>query len=107
MSAECRQLLSTAFEQDHPVAVRYPRGSGARCPHLRKACPSGKEIRRERVATDDLAAPRVAILAFGTLLYPALQAAESLERHRCQHALGQNRSTWICCCRSLRSTMHW
>jgi len=26
---ECRQLLSSAFEQDHPVAVRYPRGSGA------------------------------------------------------------------------------
>jgi 1-deoxy-D-xylulose-5-phosphate synthase len=29
-------------------------------------------------ATDDLAAPRVAILAFGTLAVPALQAAESL-----------------------------
>jgi 1-deoxy-D-xylulose-5-phosphate synthase len=27
--AECRQLLSAAFEQNHPVAVRYPRGSGA------------------------------------------------------------------------------
>ena len=26
---ECRQLLSSAFEQDHPVAVRYPRGAGA------------------------------------------------------------------------------
>src|SRR3982750_808090 len=26
---EFRQLLTTAFEQDHPVAVRYPRGSGA------------------------------------------------------------------------------
>ena len=25
---ECRQLLTTAFEQDHPVAVRYPRGAG-------------------------------------------------------------------------------
>src|SRR5690606_25117404 len=26
--AETRQLLSTAFAQNHPVAVRYPRGSG-------------------------------------------------------------------------------
>ena len=26
---ECRQLLSSAFAQDHPVAVRYPRGAGA------------------------------------------------------------------------------
>ena len=25
---ECRQLLTSAFEQDHPVAVRYPRGAG-------------------------------------------------------------------------------
>ena len=28
---ECRKLLTTAFEQDHPVAVRYPRGAGAGC----------------------------------------------------------------------------
>ena len=26
---ECRQMLTTAFLQDHPVAVRYPRGAGA------------------------------------------------------------------------------
>ena len=26
---ECRQSLYTAFLQDHPVAVRYPRGAGA------------------------------------------------------------------------------
>ncbi|MBP8831003.1 MAG: 1-deoxy-D-xylulose-5-phosphate synthase, partial [Acidovorax sp.] len=32
---ECRQLLSTAFAQDHPVAVRYPRGSGAGVAPLR------------------------------------------------------------------------
>ncbi len=25
---ECRQLLTTAYEQDHPVCVRYPRGAG-------------------------------------------------------------------------------
>jgi long-chain fatty acid transport protein len=25
---ECRKLLTAAFEQDHPVAVRYPRGAG-------------------------------------------------------------------------------
>ena len=25
---ECRQLLSTAYAQDHPVTVRYPRGTG-------------------------------------------------------------------------------
>ncbi len=76
--AECRQLLTTAYMQDHPVAVRYPRGSGV---GVAPACdlvplPFGKgEIRREGSRTQG----RVAILAFGTLLYPALQAAEGLD----------------------------
>ncbi len=70
---ECRQLLSTAFEQDHPVAVRYPRGAGAGVAVQTSlaALPFGKgEIRRKGQG--------VAILAFGTLLYPALKAAEAL-----------------------------
>ena len=78
---ECRQLLTTAFEQEHPVAVRYPRGAGAGVPVQAglQGLPFGKgEVRRERGASDG--APRgVAILAFGTLLYPALQAAERLD----------------------------
>ena len=70
---ECRQLLSCAFEQEHPVAVRYPRGAGAGVPVQPglAALPFGKaEVRR--------AGQGVAILVFGTLLYPALQAAEAL-----------------------------
>jgi 1-deoxy-D-xylulose-5-phosphate synthase len=78
---ECRQLLTTAFEQNHPVAVRYPRGSGAGVAPLAglDGLPFGKgEIRRERQGTD-AKAPRIAILSFGTLLYPALEAAELLD----------------------------
>ncbi|TAK91631.1 MAG: 1-deoxy-D-xylulose-5-phosphate synthase, partial [Aquabacterium sp.] len=30
--AECRQALSAAYAQNHPVAVRYPRGAGAGVP---------------------------------------------------------------------------
>jgi 1-deoxy-D-xylulose-5-phosphate synthase len=70
---ECRQLLSSAFAQNHPVAVRYPRGAGAGVvpqPGL-EGLPFGKgEIRRQGQG--------VAILAFGTLLYPALEAAQAL-----------------------------
>jgi len=70
---ECRQLLSTAFEQNHPVAVRYPRGAGvgtATEPGL-QGLPYGKgEVRRQGQG--------LAILAFGTLLYPALEVAEKL-----------------------------
>ena len=73
---ECRQLLTTAYEQDHPVAVRYPRGSGAGVAPLATldGLPFGKaEVRRQ--------GRRIAILAFGTLLYPALQAAEAVRVH--------------------------
>jgi 1-deoxy-D-xylulose-5-phosphate synthase len=71
---ECRKLLTTAFEQNHPVAVRYPRGAGpgaAMEPGL-DALPFGKgQVRRE--------GQRIAILAFGTLLHPALAAAERID----------------------------
>ena len=79
---ECRQLLSSAFEQDHPVAVRYPRGSGAGVAPLAAldGLPFGKgEIRRERKGEANRKAPRIAILAFGTLLYPALEVGEALD----------------------------
>ena len=71
---ECRQLLSTAFAQNHPVAVRYPRGAGcgASVSTSLEAMPIGKgEIRRS--------GQKIAILAFGTLLHPALQAAQALD----------------------------
>jgi 1-deoxy-D-xylulose-5-phosphate synthase len=70
---ECRLLLSTAYAQNHPVAVRYPRGAGvgvAAGTDL-DTVPLGKaELRREGAG--------VCILAFGTLLYPALEVAEKL-----------------------------
>ena len=70
---ECRQLLSSAFAQNHPVAVRYPRGAGAGVavkPSL-EGLPFGKgEIR--------LHGENIAIMAFGTLLYPAMAVADKL-----------------------------
>ena len=75
--AECYRLLSTAYAQDHPVAVRYPRGSGVGTelptgPEGLQGLPFGKgELRRQ--------GRRVAILAFGTLLQSALVAAEALD----------------------------
>jgi 1-deoxy-D-xylulose-5-phosphate synthase len=70
---ECRMLLSTAHAQDHTVAVRYPRGSGVGTPLSAglPILPFGKgEMRRQGKG--------VAILAFGTMLYPALKAADNL-----------------------------
>jgi 1-deoxy-D-xylulose-5-phosphate synthase len=71
---ECRQALYTGFLHDGPVTVRYPRGAGAGIVPVKAmtAQPWGKgEVRRK--------GQRVAILAFGTLLYPALEAAERLD----------------------------
>jgi 1-deoxy-D-xylulose-5-phosphate synthase len=77
--AECRDLLTTAFHQPHPSAVRYPRGAGVGTTPSKelRTLPFGKgEIRRKSNA---LAGHRVAILAFGTLLYPALEVAEGID----------------------------
>ena len=73
---ETRQLLSTAYAQNHPVCVRYPRGAGVGMTPLESldGLPFGKgEIRRSS------ATKKIAILAFGSLLYPALAAGEALD----------------------------
>ncbi len=70
---ECRQMLYTAFKLDTPSAVRYPRGSGPGVvPHKEmQVLPIGKgEVRRT--------GEQVAILAFGSMLAPALGAADQL-----------------------------
>ncbi len=71
---ECRQLLSSAYTRDHPVAVRYPRGAGAGVATRDDllALPYGRgELRRQGRG--------IAILVFGTLLYPALEAAAQFD----------------------------
>jgi len=71
---ECRQALTTAFRQSHPVAVRYPRGVGAgvAVEHTLKEWPWGRGVVRRQ-------GQRLAVLAFGTLMHAALKAAENLD----------------------------
>ena len=78
---ECRQLLYTAYMQDHPTTVRYPRGKGVGVeiqPEM-TAIPLGKGEIRRRITGSGCHGKRIAILAFGALLYPALAAAENLD----------------------------
>ncbi len=66
---ECRQMLNTGFQLDAPAAVRYPRGAGpgAAVDPALQPLPVGKaEVRRE--------GKRIALLAFGSMLAPALEA---------------------------------
>ncbi len=76
---ECRQMLCTAFKHDGPTAVRYPRGvgPGVAIEPTMKELPMGRgELRRSSNAASGR---RVAILAFGSMVSPALAAAEQLD----------------------------
>ena len=72
---ECRQMLYTAFSLGQPAAVRYPRGSGpgAAVSKEMRTLPLGKGVVRRRGRGG------VALLAFGSLVKPALDAAEDLD----------------------------
>ena len=70
---ECRQMLTTAFLHEGPSAVRYPRGHGPGVAPQQalEPLPLGKgELRRSGL--------RIALLAFGNLLAPALEAGDIL-----------------------------
>jgi 1-deoxy-D-xylulose-5-phosphate synthase len=76
---ECRAMLTTAVRHDGPAAVRYPRGAGVGVPIGRDlvSLPIGVgEVRRDSGSPKGA---RIAILAFGTLLQPALEAAARLD----------------------------
>ena len=70
---ECRQLLTACYQYPGPAAVRYPRGAGP------GATPdSGMEpvqVGKGRVLREGA---QIAILAFGSMVAPALEAAKSL-----------------------------
>ncbi len=71
---ECRQMLYTAFQLDTPTAVRYPRGTGpgVQIKQEMQTISLGKgEIRRRGT--------RVALLAFGSMLAPCLEAGDELD----------------------------
>jgi 1-deoxy-D-xylulose-5-phosphate synthase len=76
---ECRRMLATGLSLNQPSAVRYPRGngSGVQVDAEHKPLALGKgRIVREAIGRRR---PRVAILAFGCMVQPALEAADILD----------------------------
>ncbi len=71
---ECRQMLNTAYRHPGPASVRYPRGVGigAAVDASLEALAMGKGIVRREGSG-------VAILAFGSMVAPALKAADELD----------------------------
>ncbi len=78
---ECRQMLFTAFQLNTPAAVRYPRGAGpgAAIQQEMRTLPVGKGEIRRRGKKLALLSKKIAILAFGSMVKPALDAAEELD----------------------------
>ena len=75
---ETRRMLYTAHLQDCPTAVRYPRGSGPGAPvspEMREVKVGKAKILREGTSNGS----GIAILAFGSPVYDALQAGEELD----------------------------
>jgi len=71
-------MLYTAVQQNSPTAVRYPRGAGGGVETVKQmtALPIGRGVVL-RESTQP-AGSRIAILAFGTMVAPALAAGETL-----------------------------
>jgi 1-deoxy-D-xylulose-5-phosphate synthase len=71
---ECRQMLQTALEYEGPAMVRYPRGSGP-------GVAAGADLTPLPIGRGEVCreGSGVALLSFGSMLAPALQAAEELD----------------------------
>ncbi|MEY4211152.1 MAG: hypothetical protein RLZ92_1533 [Pseudomonadota bacterium] len=70
---ECRQMLTTGFKHKGPASVRYPRGKGPGSvidPALTELEIGKAEIRHQ--------GSRIAILAWGSMVTPALEAGKQL-----------------------------
>jgi 1-deoxy-D-xylulose-5-phosphate synthase len=73
--AELRDMMLTAIEHPGPAALRYPRGNGQGVPIDR--APERLEIGKGEILRDG---GDVAIVAYGSMVYPSLKAAESLAK---------------------------
>lgn len=73
--AEMRDMLYTMIEHAAPAALRYPRGNGVGADVSRK--PQKMEIGKAEILREG---SEVAVLAYGSMVYPAMQAAENLEK---------------------------
>ena len=72
--AELRDMLFTAIEHEGPVALRYPRGNGVGVDISAK--PKLLEIGKSEILREGTDA---AIIAYGSMVYPAIEAAEVLK----------------------------
>jgi 1-deoxy-D-xylulose-5-phosphate synthase len=73
--AEMRDMILTAIEHPAPAALRYPRGNGFGV-DISEA-PKLLEIGKAEILRDG---GEIAVLAYGSMVYPAMEAARNLEK---------------------------
>ncbi len=76
---ECYQMLYTGFRLNAPVAVRYPRGSGIG----RALEPFNNQLLEVGKGRVLRSGKRIAFLAFGSMVHPALDAANEIDATIC------------------------
>jgi len=74
--AELRDMMLTCIEHEGAAAIRYPRGSGHGADISEK--PKKLEIGRGEILREGDG--EIAVIAYGSMVYPAMQAAENLSK---------------------------
>lgn len=73
--AEMRDMILTGIEHPGPAAIRYPRGSGSGVDI--SAAPKMLEVGKAEIVRKGSG---VALVALGSMVYPAMEAARNLEK---------------------------
>jgi 1-deoxy-D-xylulose-5-phosphate synthase len=77
--AEMRDMLLTAIEHPGAAAIRYPRGNGFGVDI--SSPPKEIEIGKAEILSGDISGGDVAIIAYGSMVYPAVEAAAKLAKN--------------------------
>jgi 1-deoxy-D-xylulose-5-phosphate synthase len=75
--AELQRMIVTGIEHDGPIAMRYPRGNGYGVPLMDEGWEPLEIGKGEILRNGD----DVLLLAYGSMVYPAMQTAELLREH--------------------------
>jgi 1-deoxy-D-xylulose-5-phosphate synthase len=78
--AEMQRMLVTGINHDGPISMRYPRGSGYGVPLMEEGWEPIEIGKGEILRNGD----DVLLLAYGSMVYPAMQTAEILNEHGMQ-----------------------
>jgi 1-deoxy-D-xylulose-5-phosphate synthase len=76
--AEMRDMMLTAIEHPGPAALRYPRGNGFGVDISEP--PKQIEVGKAEILKGETDGGDVAIIAYGSRVYPAMDAAKNLEK---------------------------